>query len=538
MGVPLTAYLLSAQLPVRALAGRLAAVGLALAATGAYVAWVNGPVAGLRPASGGSVLLFGGLAFVAWFVALPFLRMGVRGSMSRAGYAGLFDEAWRLAITLAFVALFVGLFWGLLSLFVALFQSLGVHWPKDILYRPAFYYPATCAATSFAIGLTDVKLEMFRGLRRLLLGVLRWLTVLSAAIVLLFLGAVLVEGVDALWKTRFATAALIGMSLVLITLYNAVYQDGSGSDPLPVVLGWPVRAALIAGPMLAVLAVWALALRVRQHGWSEDRLHVLLVIIILAGFLIGYCVAALLGARTPFEIRHVNVAMALVIVAALVVVHSPLLDFKRIAVRSQIARLARAPGAFDFSYLRHDAGRHGILALQALSATGAPDIAGRARSALAELDRRELGPLARGHDLPGDRRRLQSRVEVYPRGRSLPEGLAERLLAVLEKQRWQLACVDTGPPCAALLIDLDGDGREEAVVLASRLASVYAQLAGGWTRVGRLMSGRYPNPDVLRRALEEGRWRTSSPARYLGLEIGTATYAFAPDDCTPDEACP
>jgi hypothetical protein len=34
VGVPLTAYLLRAQLPLRVLANRLAAVGLALAATG------------------------------------------------------------------------------------------------------------------------------------------------------------------------------------------------------------------------------------------------------------------------------------------------------------------------------------------------------------------------------------------------------------------------------------------------------------------------------------------------------------------------
>jgi len=70
----------------------------------------------------------------------------------------------------------------------------------------------------------------------------------------------------------------------VITLYNAVYQDGRDSETLPRALAWPVRAALIVGPALAALAFWALVLRIRQHGVSEDRLQALVVVTILAGY--------------------------------------------------------------------------------------------------------------------------------------------------------------------------------------------------------------------------------------------------------------
>jgi hypothetical protein len=220
-------------------------------------------------------------------------------------------------------------------------------------------------------------------------------------------------------------------------------------------------------------------------------------------------------------------------------VHSPALDFKRIAVSSQIDRLAHGEGSFDFGYLRHDAGRHGILALHALSGTSAPLVAERARSALAEVNRRELGSITPGQMVADGRSLIRSRIEVYPRGRSLPEGLTEHLRAVVEKDRLQLRCIDADPPCAALLIDLDGDGQEEAVVLAPGQATGYARPAGDWARVGRLMSGRYQNPAELRRALEESRWQTPSPSRYHGLEIGSATYAFVPDACeSGDVGCP
>src|SRR5262249_42273849 len=161
------------------------------------------------------------------------------------------------------------------------------------------------------------------------------------------------------------------------------------------------------------------------------------------------------GARAPFEIRHVNVVMALVIVGTLTLVHSPVLDFKRIAVTSQAARALRGEGDVDFNYLRHHAGRHGILALQALSASGSSVVSERARIALAEVNRGAL--LAGSRDLATDRSRLRARVEVYPRGSRLPDDLVERLLVVLGTQRWRLACVDAGPTCAVILIDLDGD---------------------------------------------------------------------------------
>lgn len=66
--------------------------------------------------------------------------------------------------------------------------------------------------------------------------------------------ALRLEGGEPLWKTRFAAAGLIGLVLVLVCLYNTVYQDGGDSEPLSPLLAWPVRAALIAGPALAVLA--------------------------------------------------------------------------------------------------------------------------------------------------------------------------------------------------------------------------------------------------------------------------------------------
>ena len=536
VGVPLTFYLLRAHVASTALVLRLCALALVLGTGAAYVGWVNGPIGELRPVSDGSVFLYVFLTLLAWFVALPFLRFRLRDTLAANGYSALFDEAWRLAVTLAFAMLFVGLFWGLLGLFVALFKSIGIDWPKEIIYERYFVYPATCVASSFAIGFTDVKPETFRSLRRVLLTLLRWLAPLTALIVLLFLGALIVQGADALWKTHFAAGGLISLSLALIVFYNTVYQDGTETDRLPRALGWLLRAALLAGPALAVLGFWALELRIFQHGLSEDRLYALLVFAILAGYLVGYWIVALRRGKAPFAIRQVNVVMALVIVATLVAVQTPLLDFKRLAVSSQLGRLDISGDKFDYVYLRHDAGRHGILALQQLALSDDEKVLGRAKLVLTEANRREYGPLAREQGQLSDKARFVTRIEVYPKGKTLSEALSDFLFTVYEKNRYQLSCIDAGSPCAVVLVDLDGDGSDEAVVVDGYSVNVYARQASLWTKAGQLQPyTQHKSPSDLRQALMEGRVQVIPLPKLRGIEIGTTRYTFVPASCEPQQ---
>jgi len=533
VGVPLTYYLLRSRVRGGSLVARLLFVGLGLAATAAYVGWVNGPAEGLYPSAGGSVFLYIVLALLGWFVALPFLSLGLRGALTTDGYVALFDEAWRLAITLAFACLFTQVFWGLLSLFVGLFESIHISWPRQVIWARNFAYPATCVAASFAIGLTEVQPEMFRGLRRLLLTVLRWLTVVAAAIVLLFVGAVIVEGVTVLWDTHFASAGLICTSLMLITLYNAVYQDGRDSETLPRALAWPVRAALIVGPALAALAFWALVLRIRQHGVSEDRLQALVVVTILAGYLTGYALVAALGTQAPFAVRHVNVVMALVIVATLVTIHSPLIDLKRAATAAQLRRVPVDGDKFDFHYLRFGLGRHGLTALQGLARSETQRVAALAQRALAEAGTTDTGLFGHRQPIADDRTRFASRFEVYPDGAALPDDLIDVLFGIYKSSSWQLPCIDRGAPCVALLVDLDRDGHEEVVVPLPTDGTVYARRSEKWVKVGRLQPGRYQTPEALRPELLDRKVQSLPPSLFGGIRIGENEFAFSP--CVTDD---
>jgi hypothetical protein len=220
--------------------------------------------------------------------------------------------------------------------------------------------------------------------------------------------------------------------------------------------------------------------------------------------------------------------MALALVATLTAMHSPLVDLKRIAAAAQLERLADEGDKFDFRYLRFQLGRHGLRALEALGRSPTERVATLAQRTLAEANQGDFGLLARPRPAANDRARFVSRIEVYPEGAALPDDLVDRLLAGYDKHRWELSCVDQGPPCLALLIDLDGDGRDEVILPLAGEGHVYAHAETGWVRVGRLQPGRVADLSKLRPGLLDKRAHPLPPSPYGGLAVGEDSFVFAP----------
>ena len=74
---------------------------------------------------------------------------------------------------------------------------------------------------------------------------------------------------------------------------NAVWQDGVDVKPYPRVLRWLIDAGLALSPIYAALALYALALRIGQYGWTDQRFWAVLVAVVLACHAVGYMAAAL-----------------------------------------------------------------------------------------------------------------------------------------------------------------------------------------------------------------------------------------------------
>jgi peptidoglycan/LPS O-acetylase OafA/YrhL len=113
----------------------------------------------------------------------------------------------------------------------------------------------------------------------------------------------------------------MGVLLCLLVFVNAVYQDGSRqAAPYPAALRALIAAALALMPVLAALALWAVALRVRQYGWTHERIWAVAIAGVLMLYALGYAWAALERDAAAWlqRIGRINPAMSWLVMALLV----------------------------------------------------------------------------------------------------------------------------------------------------------------------------------------------------------------------------
>ena len=406
-------------------------------------------------------------------------------------YPHHFDAAWKHGIQLALSAGFVAVFWLLLQLGAGLFQLIGITFVGRFIHHAWFVLPAVTIAFSCALHVTDVRPGIVRGMRTLMLALLAWLLPMMALLVLGFLASLPFTGLAPLWSTRFATPLLLITALALIMLANAAYQDGQQEQPVPGVLRYAGSAAALMLTPLVAMAAYAVALRIDQYGWTTDRVIAVASVVVMACYAAGYLWAALKSGRWLWAMEITNVAAALLFVGALLALLTPLADPARIAVASQVARLesgATPAVKFDFAYLKFGGARYGQEALARLGATeqgaDAAEIRRRANLAMKQQYRYQSPT-----DMPtGDN--IAANVAVFPAGRSLPESFL-RQDWLTAPQRWLLpqCLVSTLRKCDAYLLDLDGSGQEQIVLVDAVLqqgAVMQAAADGTWRLAGTL----------------------------------------------------
>lgn len=431
-------------------------------------------------------------------------------------YTTCFDLAWKLLLQGILSACFVGVFWGVLELGAALFNMIGLSAFRTFIEHRWFAVPVTTLAAAAALHVTDVRAGLVRGLRSLGLALLSWLLPLMAGLAAAFLVSLFFTGLKPLWDTRFAAGDLLIASAVLVILINAAFQDGSEEHrPVGVLRVAGSLAAVLLVP-LAALSAYAIWLRVMQYGWTTERVSSVGCLLVAGFIAIGYAAAAIPSGNWLSRIARWNIYSAALGLVVIVSLFSPIADPMRVAVDSQMARLAGGSvGArqFDFGYLRWRSGRFGLDALHKLERWTGPDADYIRAKAAAELK-----PQERAYNVVVAQD-VASNFSVYPLGRKLPSDFL--------RQDWQHSsdvsalpsCMTTtGVGCTAFFLDLAGDGHEEIVVIGVNNANVvtgsnavFARGARGEWRFAGTPDGRWQCPSVLA-ALRRGDVHFVAPA--------------------------
>ena len=397
------------------------------------------------------------------FIAHALVLSGAHDRRRIAAYATYFETAWKLGVQLAFSGLFVGITWAALLLGAELFKLVKIDFLWRLIREPWFGIPVTAFAFSSAMHLTDVRPAIVQGIRGLLLMLASWILPVLTLIVAGFLASLPFTGLEPLWATRSAAAVLLFADAALVILINAAWQNGSA--PVVRLIRLSARVAALLLVPLTAIAIYALALRVGDHGWTVDRIVAAACMLVASCYAIGYAAAALRKGWLTL-LAPVNIATAFVVLGTVLLLFSPLVDPARISVNSQLARLESGKvGAdkFDLVYLRFEGKRFGQEALARLDAVrGKNDALLSGRIAAVnkmrwrwDQEEQVATPAARA-----------SNMRVLPEGTRLPDSFLRTDWTAVPGEVYTPRClVMAKARCSAYLLDVDGDGKDEVLVM-------------------------------------------------------------------------
>ncbi|WP_444870323.1 DUF4153 domain-containing protein [Rhodobacter capsulatus] len=269
-------------------------------------------------------------------------------------------------------------------------------------------------------------------------------------------------------------------AIAAIGLISIVADEDDVEAAQGLILTLSARGLMALVPVLAGLAIWALALRIGQYGWTPERVAASALAVVVAGYGLGYLAALGLGGRWRAALRRVNVAMALAILALAVLWLSPGLSPEAIAVRSQLARFeaGRATVAqLPLWEMKHDWGLAGQRGLERLGARDEAALAERLQQLATAEGRWQFEHAAETGAPALDR--LRAAVTLWPAGAAWPEGLAETLAG-------DLRAPDLGG-CAAAA----GGGSGRCALVLADLFAASARTGGGFPECGRVFQRRW-----------------------------------------------
>jgi hypothetical protein len=442
---------------------------------------------------------------------------------NRLSYATLFLFSWRNFLVVGLALLSVLIFWGILMLWAALFKSIGIGFFDELFDNDWFLYPVLGLVNGIAITVFRNLTSVIDVIAGVLQALIKYLLPVLVVVSVTFLAALPFTGLEVLWNTGSGSLRILWLQALTLFFVNAVYQDETRESPYSPALHRFVYVGVAVLPVYSVIAFYGLYLRVLQHGWTVERGWGMLIWLLLAMFAIGY-LWGIVRHRDGWiqTLSRVNIAMGLVVMVFMLLMNSPLLDLRKVALHSQLARLERGDidlQALDIGYIREHLARPGYLALQSLKdevAVSHPDIAENIEK-LYSRNNYEAPDLAT----------LSQDLTVWPAGSQVPDELLRALLTELKATD---ARGLVNRQYVLIRADLDADGVDEYVFIRKLgswgRVSLWQKPDDYWRSRDMWVAGDWAGTDITALA-DRGEVVISRP-RWRQLQIGGLLFQVMP----------
>lgn len=316
----------------------LTVIVLAVAGMGAWLKWT---LYGLERWDIRDALIFFSFNLLLMsFLMLPWLQRKLQPASGNDFYTDFHNRSWHNALTLALIFLSNGLFWLVLFLWAELFKLVGIRFFEMLFFDTDWFIAIAIGAVSACAAiLARMQLRLIQALQNLLTLIATGLLPLVALLSLLFIAVLPFVGFDAISARTSAAGLLLSLSMLLLILATVVWSPQRVLLPYPFPLRWLIRVALLVAPVYPLLTTWALWLRIGQYGWTPERLYAVLTTLVALVWAVGFCISVINPRRNPLSVqRYVTPTVALLALACLILIHTPILDPWRISVASHMAR--------------------------------------------------------------------------------------------------------------------------------------------------------------------------------------------------------
>lgn len=497
----------------RRAAERIGLFAIALLLAGLYVGWQATPYEAFPIDS--LTAIFMTTMTLACFKGLMYLQQNVAGKPM--SYSVLFTYSWRNFLTLGLATILTFVFWLILWLWANLFEAIGVEFFDNLFREHWFLFPVLSIAHGIGIIIFRSLTGVIDSITRLFEGLIRILLPLAITVAVAFLCTLPFVGLDALWSTGRGTSLMLWLLAIVLFFTNAVYQDGSSERPYPLLVHRMVYVALLTMPIVSVLGFYGLYLRLHEYGWSVARAWGFVVWLVLTLFVAGYT-TGILRKRDNWtaDLAKVNIGMGLIILVLMLVSNSPLLDFRKLSLDSQVGRVESGLVDivdFDFSYTWRALARPGYLFMEAKKA----EVADSDPDLLAKIANSGWHWQANAGTTGQTRDVFWSNMSYRPEGMTVPGDLRQRI------EDENLA----HPAFARQVlveVDLDNDDRTDYLFIASReryiaQSRLYFLDDNRWQSIAVLVDGAFAGGADAIEEIRNGELRTAEQ-RFPDLGIG------------------
>ena len=374
-GVPATLALLSVLLftvvsfKQKRLWGWLAIV---LIATLGMSGWLKWQIDGMSPWRAEKALWdFGCYLLLMGVMLLPWVQQSLRVHNDITRYSYFYQSVWHNVLVLLVIFITNGLTWLVLLLWSELFKLVGITFFKTLFFSTDwFIYLTLGLVTALAVILARTQSRLIDSIQKLFTLIATGLLPLVSLLTLLFIITLPFAGLNAISRHISAAGLLLTLAFLQLLLMAVVRDPQKASIPWAGPLRYLIKTALLVTPLYVLIAAWALWLRVAQYGWTAERLHGALAVVVLLVWSLGYFVSIVWRkGQNPLVLQgKVNLAVSLLVLVILVLLNSPVLDSMRISVNSHMARYQSGKNTPDqvSIYMLEQSGRYGRAALESL----------------------------------------------------------------------------------------------------------------------------------------------------------------------------